>query len=59
MKEPSRLDIIKWWLGWFLIDYVPGSWSTKYETRRYAIFKWCFNGFEQYVYWYANKWGRP
>lgn len=56
MKEPTILDIFFWWLGWVLLDYVPKSWSTNFNTRRYKIFKWCFSGFENYIYWYVKRW---
>lgn len=56
MGEATKRDIIKWWLGWFLIDLIPKSWSTNFNTRRYRIFQWCFNGFEKYVYWYTSRW---
>lgn len=56
MKDTKRTDIILWWIGWKLIDYIPKSWATKFNTLRYKIFQTCWTGFENYVYWYAQKW---
>lgn len=54
-KKLSKWDVFVLWLGWFLIDFIPKSWGTKFDTRRYKIFKWCFDRFEKYIYWYVSK----